>query len=205
MQNKAAKLARKGLNIFYYGKGKGKTTAAMGVAVRAAGAGMDVFILQFVKAKAPKKGSRLQSGEWPISSEIIFFQETKKLAKDAKIGKVVSEQVGVGFVGILGDKKERKIHIDEAKRGMKRAKEIIASDKYDLVIMDELISALELDLLKEKEILALIKSKPKHTHLIYTGHDAFDKIIEESDLASEINMIKHPYYQGILAQRGIDF
>ncbi len=193
---------RKGLNIFYYGKGKGKTTAVMGLAARAAGAGMNVFILQFVKSKAPKKGQRIQSGEWPTSSEMIFFEAK---VKGDNIGKIENAQVGAGFVGILGDRKERKIHIDEAKKGLKLAEKIIRSDKYDLVILDELVSALELNLITKKDILKLLKKKPKYLHLAYTGHDYFKEIVDASDLASEIKMIKHPYYKGILAQKGIDY
>jgi len=195
--------ARRGLNIFYYGKGKGKTTAAMGLAARAAGVGMNVFVLQFVKARKPKNGGRLQSGEWPISSEILFFDAAAKSAKG--VGKIISEQVGAGFVGILGDKKQRTAHIKEAKKGLALAKKIIKSDKFDLVVLDELVSALELNLISEPDIVNLITKKPKHLHLAYTGHDKFEKIIEASDLASEIKMIKHPYYKGILAQKGIDF
>lgn len=204
MAKLSPKLARRGLNIFYYGKGKGKTTAIMGLAARAAGASMNVYIMQFVKAKAPKKGQKRQSGEWPISSEILFFDKAKALAgKD--IGKITSEQVGLGFVGILGDRKDRKTHITAAKEGLKKAQKILQSGKYDLVILDELVSAVELNLLSETEVVKLIKAKPKHIHLAYSGHDEYKKIIEVSDLVSEINMIKHPYYKGILAQRGIDF
>lgn len=198
----------KGLNIFYYGKGKGKTTAVIGLAARAAGAGMDVFILQFVKAPEPKPGEKLQSGEWPVSSEINFFEAARRaLEKTANknIGKIQSQEVGAGFVGILGDKKQRVVHIKAAKKGLDLAKKIIKSDEYGLVILDELVSALELNLLTEKEILALLASKPKHLHLAYTGHDLFRKIAAASDLVSDIKMIKHPYYKGILAQRGIDF
>src|SRR5579864_1902394 len=87
--------ARRGLNIFYFGKGKGKTTAAIGVAARAAGAGMDVFILQFVKARKPKDGKKLQSGEWPVSSEILYFEAAAKALAAKKtpgIGKISSGQ-----------------------------------------------------------------------------------------------------------------
>jgi cob(I)alamin adenosyltransferase len=204
MAKLSAKLARKGLTMFYYGKGKGKTTALMGLAARAVGAGMNVYIMQFVKAKAPKKDQKRQSGEWPISSEILFFDKAKELS-GKEIGKIVSEQVGLGFVGILGDKKEKKAHVTAAKEGLKKAQKILQSAKYDLVILDELVSAVELKLISEVEAVKLIKSKPKHIHLAYSGHDEFKKILEVSDLASEINMIKHPYYKGILAQRGIDF
>ena len=214
MENAAnqARTSRKGLNIFYYGKGKGKTTAAMGLAVRAAGAGMNVFVLQFVKAKRPEDGEKLQPGEWPISSEISLFEELEELrAKNKndpnvqKIGAIENTQIGLGFVGMLGDRKLFSAHVEEAHRGLDRARELITSDKYDLIVLDELVSALELQLITEQEILNLLSAKPKHLHLAYTGHDKFDKIIAASDMVSEINMVKHPFYDGILAQRGIDF
>jgi len=191
----------KGLNIYYYGKGKGKTTAVIGLAARAAGALMNVFILQFVKAKAPKKGHPLSSGQWPVSNEFLYFN-----AKQAKnIGQIKSSQTGLGFVGILGDKKQRIKHIQAAKQGLKEAEKIFKSKKYQLVILDELVTALELKLLTEKEVVALISKKPKELHLAYTGHDPYKSLIKLSDLVSEIKMIKHPYYQGIMAIRGIDF
>lgn len=199
----------KGLNIFYYGKGKGKTTAAIGLAVRAAGSGMNVCILQFVKNKPVKKGGKLQGGEWPQSSEFLYFDAAEsgmRSAKtDRKVGKIDYQQLGAGFVGILGDRKARAVHVKAAKQGLAIAKKMIASKKYQLVILDELVSALEIGLLSEKEILGLIAKKPKRLHLAYTGHDPYEKIIAASDLVSEIFMVKHPYYQGILAQRGIDF
>ncbi|MBU6447244.1 cob(I)yrinic acid a,c-diamide adenosyltransferase [Patescibacteria group bacterium] len=195
-----------GLNIFYYGKGKGKTTAVMGLAARAAGAGMDVCILQFVKAEEPKKGKSLESGEWPLSSEFVYFRAAgKKYGAGKGTGKIEFQQVGRGFVGILGDKKQRAAHTKAAKQGLELARKAIKSGKYGLVVMDELVSALELKLLPEKDILSLITQKPPDLHLAYTGHQPFKKIIAASDLVSEMKMVKHPYYRGIMAQRGIDF
>jgi cob(I)alamin adenosyltransferase len=200
------KTPRVGLNIFYYGKGKGKTTAAMGLAARAAGAGMNVFILQFVKAARPAKGKTYEGGEWPLSSEIYFFENTIIDPKSTrKIGKIKNAQIGKGFVGILGDKKTRAVHIQAAKEALAHAAKILKSGKYELVILDELISALELKLISQKEVIDLIRLRPSNSYLVYTGHDAFPKILAISDLVSEINMIKHPYYKGILAQKGIDF
>jgi cob(I)alamin adenosyltransferase len=193
---------KKGLVISYIGDGKGKTTAAMGVAVRAAGAGMDVYILQFVKARAPKDGEHREGGEWPLSSEIDFFNQT---SYHKPVGQITTEQVGLGFVGILGDQKDRAIHIREALNGLARARDIIQSGQYKVVILDEIISALELKLIEERDILELIANKPEMLHLVITGHNKFPKIIKACDLVTEMKMIKHPYYQGILAQRGIDF
>lgn len=198
-----------GLKIFYYGNGKGKTTAAMGMAARAAGAGMDVFILQFVKAARLKKGQQRTGGEWPLSNEIYYFENTKldlkKIPKGKRVGRITTEQMGRGFVGILGDAKERSDHVKAAKAALRRARAVMRSGNYGLVVMDELVSALELKLITQKDVLDLLKAKPKDLHIAYTGHDAFPKIVAASDLVSEITMVKHPYYQGILAQRGIDF
>ena len=195
-------IARKGLVISYIGDGKGKTTAAMGMAARAAGAGMDVFILQFVKAKKPEDGEKLQPGEWPISNEIIFFEGVNT---GGDLGSIETEQVGLGFVGILGDKKERDLHVREALRGLELARGIVVSGKYQLVILDEIISALELELIEERDILDLIAIKPEMMHLVITGHNKYKNIIKACDLVTEMKMIKHPYYKNIIAQRGIDF
>jgi cob(I)alamin adenosyltransferase len=194
------KIGGYGLNIFYFGRGKGKTTAAMGLAARAAGAGMDVFILQFVKAPRPAGGKTLQGGEWPVSSEILFFESVR-----GSKGKIGTAQVGAGFVGILGDRKARAVHVREAERGLALAKKIIASKKYGVVILDELLSAVDLKLLSEADVLALIKSKPPSLHLAYTGHRKYVKIVAVSDVATEMKMVAHPYYSGMVAQRGIDF
>ena len=195
-------IARKGLVICSIGDGKGKTSAAMGVAARASGAGMNVFILQFVKARKPKDGEKLQSGEWPLSNEIEFFNNA---SLRGQLGKIDNEQVGAGFVGILGDQKEKDTHIREAIKGLEIARKVIQSGEYQLVVLDEIISALELGLIEERDILDLIASKPELMHLVVTGHTKFPGIVKASDLVTEMKMVKHPYYKNILAQRGIDY
>ncbi|MCL5775125.1 MAG: cob(I)yrinic acid a,c-diamide adenosyltransferase [Patescibacteria group bacterium] len=191
----------KGLVIAYIGAGKGKTTAAMGMAARAAGAGMDVYILQFVKAKK-ETGNNKDKGEWPLSSEIDFFNA---VSYPGSIGQIENQQMGLGFVGILGDGKARQEHVREALQGLERAREVMLSGKYQLVVLDELISALEVKLIEERDIVDLIKLKPKDLHLVLTGHNKYPKILALCDLVTEMKMIKHPYYKGILAQRGIDY
>jgi len=195
-------IAKKGLVIAYIGDGKGKTSAAMGLAARAAGAGMNVFILQFVKARRPKEGEKMESGEWPISNEIIFFEHS---SSHGPIGRIETDQVGLGFVGILGDKKERDVHVREALRGLEMARQIMLSGKYDVVIFDELLSALELNLIEERDVLELISLKPEMVHMVMTGHEKFSRIVKACDLVTEMKMVKHPYYKNIIAQRGIDF
>ncbi len=191
----------KGLVICYIGAGKGKTTAAMGMAVRAAGDGKNVFILQFVKAKGATP-DKIKEGEWPVSSEINYFNNVNA---SGNIGTIENEQVGLGFVGILGDKKEKEAHIKEAIRGLERAREIITSGEYELVILDEIISALEVGLLEERDILDIIKMKPPLMHLVITGHNNYPNILKQCDLVTEMKMLQHPYYKGILAQKGIDY
>lgn len=191
----------KGLVICYLGAGKGKTTAAMGMAIRAAGAGMNVYILQFVKAKG-KSAQDIKDGEWPVSSEIDFLNN---ISTSSRVGKIDTEQLGLGFVGILGDKKEKEVHIKAALEGLLRAREIITSGKYQVVILDEIISALESRLIEERDIIDLIDIKAPLQHLVLTGHNKFPKIMAKCDLITEMAMVKHPYYKGILAQRGIDY
>lgn len=195
----------RGLVICYLGAGKGKTTAAMGMAIRAAGVGMNVYILQFVKA-AGKSSEDIKDGEWPVSSEIEFLNEIdSRLRGNDRVGVIKNEQLGLGFVGILGDKKEKAIHIKAALDGLSRAREIITSGKYQVVILDEIISALESKLIEERDIVDLIKLKAPLQHLVLTGHNKFPKILALCDLVTEMKMVKHPYYKGILAQRGIDY
>lgn len=203
----------KGLVICNIGAGKGKTTAAFGTCIRAAGAGMNVYIMQFMKAGKGDGSDHRAVGEWPLSSEIDYLNEVESLCvgdkkfsgKGQKLGVIKNEQVGLGFVGILGDKKEKGLHVNAAQNGLKKAMKILKSGKWDVVFLDEIISALEVGLLSEDEIIKLIKLKSKKTHLILTGHNKYDKILELCDMVTEMKMIKHPFYQGILAQRGIDY
>lgn len=173
----------KGLTIIYIGNGKGKTSAAAGLAIRAAGTGLKVLYLQFVK------------GDWP-SGEREILNELKNV--DVKL-------MGRGFVGILGDRKPMGEHIKAAKQAMKESIKDLRSKKYGLVILDEAISAIESKLLTIDDVARIIRSKPAEIHLCITGHKRIKKLIDMADLVTEMKMIKHPYYQGILAQRGIDY
>lgn len=174
---------KKGLTIIYIGNGKGKTTAAVGMAVRAAGTGMRVLFLQFVK------------GNWK-SGEIDILQ---------RLPNVTVKILGKGFVGILGDKKPLEEHVKAALEALDQSMKALISGLYDLIILDEAISAIESKLLTVEDLVRLIKNKPKEVSLCLTGHKRIKKLIDLADLVTEMKMVKHPYYQGILAQRGIDF
>jgi cob(I)alamin adenosyltransferase len=173
---------KKGLTIVYIGDGKGKTSAAAGLAARAVGTGFRVLYLQFVK------------GDWPSGEREAL----------AKLG-VEVRLMGRGFVGILGDRKHISEHVQAAQNAMSESIKALQSKNYDLVVLDEALSAVESELLTEADILEINKAKPAAVHLCMTGHKRFKKIIAAADLVTEMKMIKHPYYEGILAQRGIDY
>ena len=182
----------RGLVIIYIGSGKGKTTAAVGLAVRAAGAGMRVAFDQFVKSV-----KATEPGEWPLSSEIAVLKDIKNIKVHVW---------GRGFVGILGDRKKRREHEKAAREGLKLLQKQIRSGRYDIIIADELISALELNLLSLREIKKTIKlAKENLTAFALTGHNKYNDLIKDADLVTEMKMIKHPYYKGILAKAGIDY
>jgi cob(I)alamin adenosyltransferase len=196
--NKKKPIASKGLTIVYVGHGKGKTTAAMGLAVRAAGAGFPVHIIQFIK------------GEWPCHERdfLNYFDQIRPATKtDQKKlpGRITFEVTGRGFVKILGDRKPLDVHKAAAAEGLRLALQAFKSGKYKLIVLDEIMSAVETKLLKVGDLVKLIRAKPADMHLVMTGHDLPVAIGRLADLVSEVKMIKHPYYSGVLAQRGIDY
>lgn len=186
-------IARKGLTLVYYGNGKGKTTAAVGLVVRAAGSGLNVYFLQFVK------------GEWPCGERDFFTSFSPTSTAKKKIGTITAAAVGKGFVKILGDKKPFALHKAAAVEGLRLAREACQSGAYAVVVLDEIISAYESKLLRLADIVALVRAKPPLLHLVLTGHVLPPQLKKLADLVSEVRMEKHPYYHGVLAQRGIDY
>ena len=163
----------------YTGCGKGKTTAALGLAIRAAGAGLKVYIAQFIK-----------SGRY------------SELAALAKFKNIKIEQFGNPCF-IRGAPQEK--DLDSAQRGLERVKEVLKTKKYDMLILDEINIALKLKLLELEEVMEVIKKAPKKTELILTGRDAHPQVIKIADLVSEINEVKHYFQQGVKARKGIEF
>jgi cob(I)alamin adenosyltransferase len=174
----------KGLVIVYTGDGKGKTTSALGMCIRAAGYKKKIKIIQFIK------------GTWHYGE----LDGIKLLSEYVEL-----EQMGKGFVGIIDDKEDISTHIRAAQVALGRAREEMLSGKYDILILDELNVALKLNLVKLEEVIDLIRSKPEKLHLVITGRNAHEQVIEAADLVTEMREIKHPFQKGILAQRGIDF
>jgi cob(I)alamin adenosyltransferase len=173
-----------GLLVVYTGNGKGKTTAALGMCVRAVGYGWKICIVQFVK------------GSWKYGE----LKGIKRLEPNVELS-----VVGEGFVGIIDDKKEFSEHQQAAQKGLKLAREKIASKQYQLVILDELNVALKLGLVQRQDVESLLEARSEKQHLVITGRDAAEWLIQRADLVTEMTEIKHPFQHGILAQRGIDW
>ncbi len=174
----------RGMLIIYTGGGKGKTTAALGMAVRAVGYGHHVLILQFIK------------GSWHYGE----IDGLRRLAPEVEL-----VQGGEGFVGIIDDTKERSEHEQAAAQALMLAREKIATDAYDLVILDEINYALQLNLIELDPVKELIATRPHRLDLVLTGNHAHPDLIEQADLVTEMREIKHPYQKGLMAKRGIDF
>ncbi len=169
--------------LVYTGNGKGKTSAAMGGVFRALGHGWRVLVIQFLK------------GDWPI-----VFGEKESAKRHPKLEFL---QLGRGFVKIMGDKKPIAVHRAAAREALRKAQMKILSKRYDLVVMDEVLAAL--DLISLEALIGLLKRVPAKTHIILTGRNAPAKIMKVADLVTEMKEIKHPFQKGIQAQKGIDY
>lgn len=176
--------ASKGLLIVYTGDGKGKTTAALGMCVRAVGYDWSVCIIQFVK------------GSWKYGE----LKGIRKLQPNVEL-----HVIGEGFVGILDDNKDFETHCKAARDGITLALEKIKEDQFPLVILDELNVALDLGLVTREDVESLLAARSDRQHLVITGRNAPEWLIERADLVTEMKEIKHPYKKGILAQKGIDW
>ena len=169
---------KKGLVQVYTGNGKGKTTAAIGQAIRVLGSGYKVCFIQFFK--------KSESGEVKI---LKSFPNLKLLHP----------------LPFYPAEKNRDFLKKKIETILLRISKIIKSENYDLVILDELNIALRNELLEERDILDLLKNKPKSVELIFTGRGATKKIIESADLVTEMKEIKHPFKKGIKARKGIEY
>ncbi|MDW0137044.1 MAG: cob(I)yrinic acid a,c-diamide adenosyltransferase [Nitrososphaeraceae archaeon] len=173
-----------GIVIVYTGNGKGKTTASLGVALRAIGHGLRVCMVQFIK------------GEWHYGE----LNSIKKLEPDFEL--IVA---GKGFIGIIDDDHAFEEHVRAAKTALDIVEQKISLDTFDIIILDEINYALHLGVLQLADVMKILQNRPKHLSLILTGNHACEEIITLADLVTEMKEIKHPYKKGIKAKRGIDF
>ena len=177
----ATKTLEKGLLIVHTGTGKGKTTAAFGLAMRAIGNGMKIGIVQFVK------------GKWETGERHVFEKFPDQ---------VTIRTMGEGFTW---DTQDRARDIKAARNAWETAKEMINDRAYDMVILDELNIVLRYDYLPLEEVLETLKHKPSATHVVITGRNARPELIELADLVTEMKLLKHPFRSGVKAQPGIEF
>jgi len=177
----ATKTEERGLLIVHTGKGKGKSTAAMGMAMRCIGHGMRVGIVQFVK------------GVWATGERDV-------LAKFPEYCDIRS--MGEGFTW---ETQDRQRDIAAARQAWEMAKAMIADPAYRMVILDELNIVLRYDYLPIDEVIAALKAKPRDLHVVVTGRNAKDELVEAADLVTEMTMVKHPFRSGVKAQAGVEF
>ncbi len=173
-----------GLLIIYTGNGKGKTTAAMGTGFRAVGQGLKVLMVQFIK------------GSWHYGE-----LDTAAMLGDERF---VIKPMGRGFVKV-GTEKPDPEDVRLVEEAWKAAVEAMHSGRYEMVILDEINYAIHYGMLEAARAVEDLKARPESVHVICTGRNAHPALIEAADLVSEIKEIKHPFHQGILAQRGIDY
>ena len=170
----------KGLVIVNTGKGKGKTTAAMGVVVRAWGRGMKVIMLQFIKHSTANFGEQRAAQKMGIEMRAMgdgFTWRSKDLDQSAELARA---------------------HWEDCKT-------VIASGEYDVIVLDEFTYPMHYGWVDTEEVIEALKARPDMVHVIITGRNAPEALVEYADLVTEMNVVKHPYQEGIKAQPGIEF
>ena len=173
-----------GLVVVITGHGKGKTSSAMGMVLRASGHGLKTCIIQFMKGD-------LYSGEW---------DGVKLLGGLAEL-----HATGKGFCGIQGNPYSRAEHRANAQDAIALAREKMLSGQHDVLLLDEINNALKYNLVDLDQVLELLDARPAPLHLVLTGRDAHPEVIERADTVSEVREIKHAYRKGIEPQPGIDY
>ncbi|MFH1699964.1 MAG: cob(I)yrinic acid a,c-diamide adenosyltransferase [Candidatus Zixiibacteriota bacterium] len=184
MSEKEISSRKKGFIIVYTGNGKGKTTAALGLCVRAVGHGNKIGIIQFIKS------------DWEYGE----LKGLKQLSPAIDI-----QTLGAGCIGIMGDEKPLEEHKKAANKALNAAIKVVQSEKYNILILDEINVAINLGLITTDQVMEFLKNKPAHLNIVLTGRNAPAELIEAADLVTEMKEIKHPFQKGIPARKGIDF
>jgi cob(I)alamin adenosyltransferase len=173
---------KKGLIQIYTGSGKGKTTAALGIALRAVGHGMKVLVIQFMKGN-------MVYGELESAKKLSPHLTIKQMGRETFVSKTNPDPIDITL----------------AQKGFSLAKKVIEEEKYDIVVLDEINVAIDYGLIPLSDVLQLIKSKPETVELILTGRNANSEIMGKADLVTEMVERKHYYYKRVKARKGIEF
>ena len=184
IEERAKRRKRKGLIIVNTGNGKGKTTAALGVALRAVGSNKRVLFLQFVK------------GDWKTGE----MKSAKLLAPNLEF-----VRMGKGFTIPGYIRRSMEEHENAAQEALEAAKQLMIAGQYDIVIFDEILYAIKHGLVTTQQVLEVLDLKPPMLHVILTGRDAPAELCAIADVVTEMQAVKHPYREGVPAQKGIEF
>ena len=176
------KVIDKGLVQIYTGNGKGKTTASLGLAVRAIGHGCKIFMIQFMK------GSK-DNGELHTAEKYLPNLTIVQTGLETFVSKINPSQAD----------------IEQARRGLETAKKVIMEGQYDMVILDEINIALDYNLIELDDVIKIIKNKPEHLELVLTGRNVPPRLAEYAHLISEVSLVKHPYDNGVPARKAIEY
>jgi cob(I)alamin adenosyltransferase len=190
-----SKLER-GLIHVYTGDGKGKTTAALGLALRAAGCGFCTYVCQFLKGQ---EYGELEAARWLNESAPAMGQRPPITIE--RFGRPTFVHVSADGTGTTATKEDVRL----AREGLAAARRAMEGDQYELVVLDEINVALYFQLLTVQEVLEIIDAKPEGVELVLTGRRVPDEILARADYITEMREVRHPYQQGIQARRGIEF
>lgn len=185
--------------VVFTGNGKGKTTAALGAAVRAVGRGQRVLMVQFIK------------GPWQSGEDFVAITGDRRLATDQQKGAFTLRKMGLGFVGILGDQLPREEHEKAAQKTLAYIKEAAfakataSQGSYDMIIMDEVNVAVSLNLITAQAVLDVLKDLPPEKIVLLTGRGAPQEFIDAADLVTEMKEIKHPFASGKMGKLNVEF
>jgi|YelNatPaOPRAMG01_1025707.scaffolds.fasta_scaffold05059_2 cob(I)alamin adenosyltransferase len=189
-----------GLIEVYTGNGKGKTTAALGQALRSVGHNLSVLFVQFIKGNS-------FSGEL-FSSKFLPNFSFWQFGRDCKLSSAIRDNIisciecGECFIGEEGPKD---LDYKIVREGWERVKKVIMDEKFDIIILDEISFAIKLGIISLEEVLDVLKNKPISLEIILTGRDMPEELISIADLVTEMKEIKHPYKKGIISRWGIDY
>ncbi len=182
-KNESVTGQERGYIIVLTGNGKGKTTSALGMAMRAVGQGAKVIMLQFLK------------GAWRYGE----LEAAKRLAPDFTI-----HPLGSGFVHVDPDNPDP-ADVETARKAWETCKEALFSENYGMIILDEINNAIAYGLLPVDEVLNALERRPQNLHVVLTGRDAHPRLLEIADLVTEVKEVKHPYRQGAAARKEIEY